>query len=785
MKIKNIKIDAFGALENFSLDFSDGFNVIYGENENGKSTVMAFIKMMFYGGKGGSKIKTSRSKYIPWSGKAPAGSITFEHKGRNYRIEREFKGSNSTDKVFLFDLDLGTKTVAAPDVGKELFGLSEGAFERSIFIGALTGERGDSEAEGEINAKLSNLSTGGDEDVSFTKVLSRLEKAKFALTSKKGTAGIMDKNTLLLKDLEEQYRDAYEKQKKIAALKNSSYNISKDISSLNSDFEQVKKKIDEFENIKNAEKIKEFLKLKQNLDELKQGFILSDGKFVDEIFVNTLSFSIGKIENINQKLSQKRNEEKLLQDNIDLLNNPTEDMTEENAQKLSVDIENKKSEIKENETCVLRMQEELKVKEQESATLMDKKKPFNPLLLIAGGLFISSAVLFIIINLFKVAVPLVCVSLALIILSFILKPNDTKHSSNLNAQISELAEQISNGNAKKEKLALELQILTEKLNAINNVLTGNIAVIEKQKEALFKCQEEINHILAMKSTEENNLFAFFSKLRNAQNINEILAQLPALTEFTKKQKEIKQQLNYLSRDLGNISYEQANEILAKSEQANEPLNTDISELNDNFEKISTLIADKKSSHSSLITEIKLLERSTLNPDTLYGQISELKEKIALQQNYCNQCDLAIEILKDSFVELRKNYGNVLEKKSAEILSQLTLGEYTDMSISNSFDINVEKKDVFGQKEIDYLSAGTADQAYLSLRLALASLMELGVSLPILLDDPFIQYDDTRTLKALEFLNSFASEHQVILFTCHKYITENTENLTCVVSALIK
>ena len=138
--------------------------------------------------------------------------------------------------------------------------------------------------------------------------------------------------------------------------------------------------------------------------------------------------------------------------------------------------------------------------------------------------------------------------------------------------------------------------------------------------------------------------------------------------------------------------------------------------------------------------------------------------------------MAIEVLKDSFVELRKNYGSVLEKKSAEILKQLTLGEYTDMSISNSFEINVEKKDVFGQKEIDYLSAGTADQAYLSLRLALASLMEVGVSLPVLLDDPFIQYDDKRTNKALEFFNSFANEHQVLLFTCHGFIASECEEI---------
>ena len=774
MKIKSININAFGILENFSLDFTDGFNVVYGENENGKSTVMAFIKMMFYGGKGGSKIRNSRSKYFPWSGKTPAGTITFEHKGRNYRIEREFKGSNSTDKVFLFDLDMGTKTAAQPDIGKELFGLSEAAFERSIFIGTLTGEKSDSDAEGEINAKLSNLSAGGDEDISFTRVLSRLEKAKFALASKKGTAGIMDKNILALKDIEEQHVNAYRTQEKIASLKRSAYDIAKEISSLNSNFEAVKKKIDEFENVKNAEKIKEFLSVKNSLDELNQSFALSDGKFVDEIFVNTLSFSLGKIENTEQKLSQKKAEEKLLADNIELLSNPTEEMSEENARKLSVDIENKRTEILENEKISLQLQEALKIKEAEHASTNEKKKAFNPLLLSAGGLFAISAVLFLLISQFIISLPLFAVSLISIILSFILKPNDTKHSIALQQEISKLQEKIELEKGKSEKYTLELQVLNEKLNAINSVLEGNSTVIEKQKEALLNCKELINKLLTDKNAEEKKLLDFFAKFKNVESVDKIRSLLPELNEFTKKQKEFKQQLSYLSRDLGNISYEKASEILAKSKQNGEPFDADISELNEQFEKISTLISDKKSSYSSLETEIKLLERGSFNPDTLSGKIKELKESISSQQNYCNQCDLAIEVLRDSFVELRKNYGSVLEKKSAEILNRLTLGEYTDMSISNSFEINVEKKNIFGQKEIDYLSAGTADQAYLSLRLALASLMEVGVSLPVLLDDPFIQYDDHRAKKALEFFNSFAKEHQVILFTCHGFIANECE-----------
>ena len=46
MKIKSIYISAFGGVKNLKLELDDGFNVVYGENENGKTTVMSFIKMI-------------------------------------------------------------------------------------------------------------------------------------------------------------------------------------------------------------------------------------------------------------------------------------------------------------------------------------------------------------------------------------------------------------------------------------------------------------------------------------------------------------------------------------------------------------------------------------------------------------------------------------------------------------------------------------------------------------------------------------------------------------------
>ena len=84
----------------------------------------------------------------------------------------------------------------------------------------------------------------------------------------------------------------------------------------------------------------------------------------------------------------------------------------------------------------------------------------------------------------------------------------------------------------------------------------------------------------------------------------------------------------------------------------------------------------------------------------------------------------------------------------------------------------EKDGVFGGKELAFLSSGTIDQAYLSLRLALSELMfENSEKLPVLLDDALAQYDDLRTKTALKYLKKHSENGQIIMFTCHRFVKD--------------
>ena len=69
MQIKEVKVNNFGKLKDKKIELKNGINVIYGENESGKSTLLDFIISIFYvinKNKNGKEI-SNYDKYMPWN----------------------------------------------------------------------------------------------------------------------------------------------------------------------------------------------------------------------------------------------------------------------------------------------------------------------------------------------------------------------------------------------------------------------------------------------------------------------------------------------------------------------------------------------------------------------------------------------------------------------------------------------------------------------------------------------------------------------------------------------
>ena len=90
MIIKRLTIKNFGKIHNKTLELSPGINVLYGENESGKTTIHTFIKSMFYGitrQRGKAARNDAYTTYEPWENPGEYGGILwFECGGKNYHI---------------------------------------------------------------------------------------------------------------------------------------------------------------------------------------------------------------------------------------------------------------------------------------------------------------------------------------------------------------------------------------------------------------------------------------------------------------------------------------------------------------------------------------------------------------------------------------------------------------------------------------------------------------------------------------------------------------------------
>lgn len=209
MRIDKVEIDGFGKLNNCEFTFADGVNLIYGENESGKSTLCEFILSAFYGLPNESKKVsddiTPRRKYRPWKSDAFGGRVYFtDDSGRQLVIERSFKGTKRGDKASLRDANTWEELDNSDDIGERLFGLSREAFLKTLYVKSF-GADGLKSDDGEIMSRLSNLETSGAEDVSYSKIINSIEKEIFSLKTKTGRGGkisaLQDKETTLRQEL--------------------------------------------------------------------------------------------------------------------------------------------------------------------------------------------------------------------------------------------------------------------------------------------------------------------------------------------------------------------------------------------------------------------------------------------------------------------------------------------------------------------------------------------------------------------------------------------------------
>lgn len=121
----------------------------------------------------------------------------------------------------------------------------------------------------------------------------------------------------------------------------------------------------------------------------------------------------------------------------------------------------------------------------------------------------------------------------------------------------------------------------------------------------------------------------------------------------------------------------------------------------------------------------------------------------------------------------------LAASAGRFLHAITNGVYGEVLVSHDFRVSVRvpQTSKLTDEPERRLSKGTVDQIYFALRLALVQALSSGNErIPLLLDDPFANYDDARLASALRLLLEIGKEHQVLLFTCRGDLAQTAQAL---------
>lgn len=216
MIIKDIQLTNFGKFHHKSMSLKPGLNIIYGENEAGKTTLHTFIRGMLFGiekQRGKASGKDLYSKYEPWDTPSEyQGMMRIENNGITYRIERNFSRQYKSLKVI--DEDSG-RELTQKEIDDLFMGLDEKCYYNTISISQL-GSVTDKELEVILKNYAANLGATKSMEIDIKEAFADLDmqKKKIMKENKIGEEETVEKT---LKNIKEQLELSEREQQSIIA----------------------------------------------------------------------------------------------------------------------------------------------------------------------------------------------------------------------------------------------------------------------------------------------------------------------------------------------------------------------------------------------------------------------------------------------------------------------------------------------------------------------------------------------------------------------------------------
>lgn len=763
MVIKKINIASFGTLRDFTADLSDGLNVISGANESGKSTILSFIRFIFYGlpSRRSEEGVLEHERALSWQDGVAEGSLEIECEKGSFRIERRGIRSDNRDgyseKCQIIDLSTGSAVLKGEVPGQYFFGVPGTVYDStsSVKQQALSSLSGS-----EIGSSIENILFSADEAIYTERALTKLNTARRQFQLQRGNGGKIAELTAARDSLRRRLIEAEEASKNVLALKSTVERARKLTAELRTKLTAAEDRLRAFETIQTLKRFDmlhageaKVAALTEERDQLiaEYGY---EGRLPDRAY-------IAELDSLSRRLASAESE--AARSAGELAGLRSEQTGDTNLAARADDIEH------------IGGPEAVADKYKKLRSSVGARLAWGIILIVLGIALMGGSLAVYFMKLIpQITMPISSgltvggLILALIGLSLALSSSRARRRAD--SYIFDLGIE-TDGKIDRKTIIAHAAACLEAKTQIDEFAT-RIGTLEqshaKKNGAVLEIVDEAKIALAKFGIDGDN-----------QNISELLA------KSAEKYAKVAERSAVLDLDIEKYSAS-VKESKAKLEGEDEAaLRAHLSPAAKSMLDLANLTSLKQerdeyaarldAARTRLLDSEKnlgIIEGTCENPNRIAAELEETEAALYEAERKHAAIVLAYESISNAGENLRRNVTPRLRASAGALMKHLTDGKYYDFGIGEDFSLSILTES--GTKGIASLSAGTRDAAYFSLRTALSSMLFPADRPPMLLDEVFSQLDDTRAAALLDLLTKIAEESQVILLTCHSREAEILE-----------
>ena len=761
MKIIEANIIQFGKFRERIFTFEDGFNIVKGDNESGKSTLLGFIKFVLYGvgRKNPNVVIGERERALSWNVGIAAGSLVVEDvDGKKYRIERSGReGARNTyvDKARIIDLSTGEEVFEGEVPGEHFLGIDSSAYDSMCNIKQLETVATNA---GAIKGVIDNLLSSGDENTNVQAAIKMLDTERRRLMHTNNKGGLVFDSENALERLKSEHRAALVLENERIKNTDELEHVESALTKAREEHGFAQRMCDIYDDVARLEKFDRLRALKEDetvlLNEISA---LEEGADFD-----TTHASYEKIAQIKSACDSLSRSESVIENaRVEL------EQAEETAKELAnVNVKGFGDVIEEfgsPKGAITHLSTKKKKKTNSALTLT--------VFAILGGIMLALAcALAFAMNNMSGGLTVGFIGLALVIVAMVFY-NKFKSAK---AEITAFMKKLGEGFCPKDEDGI-LEAL-EKFCETRTLRANSTNALESARFRYGAAQD--NH--ANDKEVVIRIVNYFGLNCESGNEKEALLALcdkikDYIEAHTKLENDIREKKALIGALQGELErYSEADLKARITPQIRERM------ANISFDKLKAE-RDSALQRTNQLSQYKAgIERNLAAHETrrsandIFPEIEAEKDKLDALRLRLDAVRLAMDTINSASLNLKADITPRIRDNAQNNLAIVTDGKYNELYIDENMSLSIFADGA--TRPIDSLSKGSLDVAYFSVRLAFLQTLLNDKEPPLYMDESLSQLDDGRAENTLRVIGNYASTSQCILFTCQNRDVELAKRL---------